>query len=106
MPAIPPSIGRSRSKLTRSPESRESAAKRGYSYRWQKYAKSYLAQHPLCIHCEQAGRTTLASLVDHITPVLHGETDPNFWPATNHQPLCRRCHARKTTKDIQLGLTR
>lgn len=106
MPSIPRTIGAS-TKLPRPcQELRESSARRGYSYRWQKYAKGYLAAHPICLHCEQAGRSTLASLVDHIIPVLSGESDPNFWPASNHQPLCRRCHARKTAKDIQLGLTR
>jgi 5-methylcytosine-specific restriction endonuclease McrA len=52
------------------------------------------------------GRTALACLVDHIAPVTRGEADPHFWSPENHQPLCRRCHAKKTHADRRAGLTR
>jgi 5-methylcytosine-specific restriction protein A len=91
----------------RLPDTRPDSTKRGYTHRWKRFAKSFLAQNPLCLHCEQRNRTTLATLVDHIVPVSEaGEADPNFYRNGNHQPLCRRCHAVKTAQDIKNGQTR
>jgi len=110
MPSSPPRLGsRPKSDLPppRLPDVRPDSTSRGYSYRWKKHAKAFLAAYPLCCHCERQGRSTLATLVDHIIPVsTAGESDPNFYLITNHQPLCRRCHARKTAIDIRKGLTR
>jgi len=79
------------------------AAARGYGYRWQKYSRAFLARHPLCVRCRQAGRATPSECTDHIVPVT-GPDDPGFWKPTNHQALCWRCHSVKTmTEDRLLG---
>lgn len=105
MPTRPPTIGQTSQPRPRY-DPRASAASRGYGHRWAAYARAYLSAHPMCAACATAGRTTLAQLVDHIRPVTQGQADPLFWPATNHQPLCRRHHARKTAEDMRQGLTR
>lgn len=51
-----------------------------------------LRANPLCIHCQRAGRVTLADEVDHIIPLAKGGTDE----FKNLQGLCRDCHARKS----------
>jgi 5-methylcytosine-specific restriction protein A len=109
MPSLPKTLGRSPNQppTPRAPDNRPDATQRGYSYRWKKYARAFLARFPICRNCEVMGRSTLATLVDHIIPITDaGEADPNFWPEANHQPLCFRCHAKKTAADRRKGLTR
>ncbi len=69
---------------------RGSARERGYSARWDKAARLYLAAHPLCLGCAAAGRIEPAVLVDHIEP--HKGNEARFWDAGNWQPLCRWHH--------------
>jgi len=86
-------------------EARGSAAQRGYDARWRRYREWYLNQHPLCAMCEKEGRVTAAVIVDHVVPV-QSKDDPRFYDETNHQGLCVRCNAIKTTEDKRKGLTR
>jgi 5-methylcytosine-specific restriction protein A len=37
-----------------------------YGYRWQQRSKRFLAAHPLCIMCQRQGKTTAATIVDHV----------------------------------------
>ena len=80
-------------------QANQSRHARGYDSVWTRYAKLYLKQNPLCRMCEQASRTTLASLVDHIIP-LRLRPDLRLDPA-NLQPLCRSCHAVKTAAETK-----
>jgi 5-methylcytosine-specific restriction protein A len=73
---------------------RESAHKRGYTTRWRKVAKTYLATHPLCVSCLLRSETRLAVDVDHIIP--HRGDPELFWDVGNWQGLCKPCHAKKT----------
>lgn len=75
-----------------------------YDSRWRKARARYLQRHPLCRMCEQAGRLTPATVVDHITPHKLGAAlrsgNPEairkaralFWDETNWQPLCKQHH--------------
>lgn len=74
-------------------ERRGSARQRGYDWQWQKTRKVVLAQEPVCRMC----RNALASMVDHIVPIRDGGDRLAY---ENLQPLCNRCHAKKTTQDI------
>lgn len=71
-----------------------SASSRGYSRRWQKISRQYLAAHPLCVKCLERGIYTKATVVDHIRP--HRGDTALFWDPGNWQPLCKPCHDRKT----------
>ena len=76
---------------------RGSAAQRGYTYKWQQYSKQFLKQYPLCAVCGAP-----ATVTDHIVP--HKGDRDLFWDRFNHQPLCKRCHDRKTaTEDGGFG---
>ena len=80
----------------------ESARKRGYTWQWEKARAAFLAEHPLCRRCGDAGVTTAATVVDHVTP--HAGDTGLFWDRSNWQPLCRRCHDVKTaTEDGGFG---
>jgi len=84
---------------------RGNSAQRGYDRQWRKTRALWLAQHPLCVECEQRGQYTPATLIDHIRPV-QSRDDPLFFDTDNFQSLCRACHARKTAADRASGLTR
>lgn len=89
-------IGPERRKPPR--QHRPNSTRRGYGYKWQKYARGFLSRNPFCVACESLGRDTAAECVDHIMPVT-GPADPVFWTPKNHQPLCWKCHGRKTVSD-------
>lgn len=72
--------------------SRPSPSARGYDRGWQRIRRRILASNPLCVHCRENGRVTLATEVDHIIPLRAGGTHDD----SNLQPLCKSCHSRKT----------
>ena len=73
---------------------RASANARGYTSRWRKARKQFLAKYLLCAECERTGKLTPATVVDHIKP--HREDKILFWDESNWQPLCKKCHDKKT----------
>jgi 5-methylcytosine-specific restriction protein A len=75
-------------------ERRGSANERGYTNRWQKARKIYLSHHPMCAECLFNERLTPATVVDHIIP--HKGDYELFWDKDNWQPLCKKCHDKKT----------
>lgn len=76
---------------------RGTAASRGYTYRWRKEAKAFLASHPLCVHCTEEGRVGAAECVDHRIP--HRGDQVLFWDHDNWQGLCNSHHAIKTAAE-------
>ena len=73
---------------------RPSAGKRGYDGRWRKRSKLFLKARPLCESCLEQNELTPATVVDHIIP--HRGEPALMWSESNWQPLCKRCHDRKT----------
>lgn len=71
---------------------RGKTAARGYGGRWQRERLIFLQLHPLCIMCEQQGRVTVATVVDHIIP--HKGDTALMWDWNNWQPLCATHHNR------------
>lgn len=78
---------------------RGTAHERGYGANWQKLRRMILAEHPLCVMCKAAGQVMSANEVDHILPKTQGGDDS----LENLQPLCKRCHMRKTARDRMTG---
>lgn len=62
--------------------------------RWKQARRSFLTYNSLCVHCLQANRYTVATIVDHIKP--HKGNIELFWLVSNWQALCKRCHDIKT----------
>lgn len=77
----------------------QTAAQRGYSYKWQKARAQFLREHPLCVMCEAAGRVEAATVVDHITP--HRGDQSLFWRRSNWQSLCSTHHSRDKQRTEQ-----
>lgn len=66
------------------------------SSRWRNIRASVLASAPLCIVCDKAGITTIATQVDHIIPIEQGG---NPTAVDNLQSLCDSCHSKKTLNE-------
>ena len=58
--------------------------------RWRRMRAEQLDAFPLCWYCEQAGRTTAADTVDHVTP--HRGDEALFWDRLNLRSACPTCH--------------
>lgn len=69
---------------------------RPYDRDWAEFARNYLCENPACARCPRA-----AQVVDHVVPLSKGGAK---FAAANLQPLCARCHNRKTaTEDGGFG---
>ncbi|MFG0787934.1 HNH endonuclease signature motif containing protein [Delftia tsuruhatensis] len=68
----------------------QTAAQRGYGYKWQKAREQFLREHPLCVMCQAQDRVEAATVVDHRTP--HQGNQSLFWDRKNWQPLCVAHH--------------
>lgn len=68
-----------------------------YGRQWRKARRVFLQAHPLCVHCQQEGRVTAATEVDHITP--HRGNEAIFWDESRWQALCKMHHSRKTATE-------
>ena len=66
------------------------------SARWRRLRLMQLQAQPLCQMCLDAGRVTVATVVDHVTP--HKGDEALFYAPANLQSLCDaipfRCHSR------------
>jgi 5-methylcytosine-specific restriction protein A len=58
--------------------------------------KRRLRAEPLCRLCREQGRTTIATVPDHIVPLTKGGDDTD----DNIQCLCQPCHDEKTAQDF------
>ncbi|MEH6347775.1 MAG: HNH endonuclease [Bermanella sp.] len=76
---------------------RKNSYQRGYTGQWRKARLGFLAKHPLCNRCIDDNITEEATVVDHIIP--HRGNNDVFWDRLNWQPLCKRCHDRKTATE-------
>ena len=60
--------------------------------RWRRESRLFLQRNPLCRMCQEIGKTTMATLVDHVRP--HCDDPVLFWDeAGNWQSLCSSCHS-------------
>ncbi|WP_223639237.1 HNH endonuclease signature motif containing protein [Rhodobacter sp. TJ_12] len=69
--------------------------------RWKRASAAFLKAHPLCADCGALGVVEAATEVDHIE--RHMGDARKFWDKGNWQPLCKRCHSRKTAREVWHG---
>lgn len=101
-----PCSAHGRPAVRRERERGHSAHSRGYTARWDRFAKTFLSQYPFCgmrpndeppvmSRCYEQGLSIPAEVVDHVVP--HRGDKALFWATkTNLQGLCMACHGRKT----------
>ena len=71
------------------------------SARWKAVRARVLRDEPLCRTCAAAGRTELATQVDHVVPV---RVRPDLaYDLGNCQPLCGTCHGLKSAAERRSG---
>lgn len=63
----------------------------------QAIRRNYFKVHPLCVECERRGITTLATELDHITPLCEGGAESD----ANRQGLCSDCHKAKSAAEAR-----
>ena len=68
----------------------------------QQLRRALFNQEPCCRACWAAGRTTLATIRDHIVNVGEGGTEDE----SNIQPLCQACSDAKTHAESMRGQRR
>lgn len=61
----------------------------------QAIRREHFRMNPLCVACEDLGRVSLATELDHIVPLCEGGAES---PA-NRQGLCCECHKAKTLSE-------
>jgi len=64
--------------------------------KWRQLRAFWIKGSPLCVECEQEGRTVAADVVDHVKPVKQGG---GMYDMNNLQSLCHSCHNRKTYEE-------
>ena len=84
------------------PTDKRNSAARGYGHAWRVARAAFLADHPLCVMCMQAGRVVAASVVDHIQP--HRGDMALFWDRSNWQPLCAHHHSAAKQREERTGI--
>lgn len=75
-----------------------------YGSKWDRERLIFLRAHPLCVMCQEQGRVTAATVVDHIIPhklkeaLRSGDSQAIakaqklFWSRKNWQGLCKPHH--------------
>lgn len=66
--------------------------------RWKKEARRFLNAHPICEDCGELGVVEPSREVDH--KARHMGDPKKFWDRSNWQALCKRCHSRKTAREV------
>ena len=66
------------------------------STRWRRLRLLILNREPLCREHKQRDEIVAATVVDHIKPIQQGG---EIWNEDNMQPLCTKCHNRKSGKE-------
>jgi len=64
----------------------------------QQIRERFLSAHPMCEHCQEHGRITPATEVDHRLALMNGGLDVD----SNRQALCDECHKAKTIVDHRI----
>ena len=71
-----------------------------HSTRWYRLRNSQLRREPLCRHCKQEGKLSLATVVDHVIP--HRDDPTLFWKG-ELQSLCTTHHSSGKQREEALG---
>ena len=57
---------------------------------WRRRRAAFLGRNPYCAMCQAVGKTTLATVVDHVQ--AHQGDVVKFWDESNWQSLCKVDH--------------
>ena len=74
---------------------RNPKAKKRYGRAWKRIRDSYVAAHPFCEKCLEAGVAVVAEEVHHKVPLSKGGTHDR----SNLIALCKSCHSKIHASD-------
>ena len=77
--------------ITRNPE----AEQRIRGRKWMEIRERWFRAHPVCVMCEQQGRISLATQLDHRIALINGGKDDE----SNYQSLCVDHHKEKSAQE-------
>lgn len=69
--------------------------------RWQRLRLAQLRQAPLCRMCQDMGKTTPATVVDHTVP--HKGDESLFFDPGNLGSMCKLCHDSVKQREEKTG---
>jgi 5-methylcytosine-specific restriction enzyme A len=69
---------------------------------WKRLRRARLTACPTCVYCEQQGRVTAATVVDHIVP--HKGDIALFFDYSNTQSMCDAHHNSTKQREENNGL--
>jgi len=95
MPSLPPRHSRPKTTQHKRPERnrQQGRALHTGSKRWRTLRALVLQQEPLCRECAKDDILRAATQVDHV------DGDDSNNDLSNLQPLCHRCHSKKTARE-------
>lgn len=70
--------------------------------RLQRMRAALFDKQPLCANCSAQGKTSIATIRDHVVPLAEGGKDDT----TNEQGLCQECSDKKTQAESLRGRKR
>lgn len=103
MPKRPPSIKPARRRHVQADHdfNRGSAAARGYDAAHRRWRLAILRRDPLCVLCLEQGRTSPATVADHVVPIAIDAT--RRLALDNGRGLCVACHGAVTDNFKRTG---
>ena len=71
------------------------------SRKWRKFSRDYKNKNPFCVQCEADGIVKQSEVTDHIETyeVCPDGFDLDKLEEKYMQPLCKKCHDRKSGKE-------
>lgn len=94
---LPPRLQAAPSRLPSTPADRYGKGRGGRP--WRRVRDQVMRRDGnLCQPCHRAGRLTLATEVDHITPLSQGGADLD---QANLEAICATCHGAKTAREAR-----
>lgn len=79
-------------------------AERGYGGKWQRERATFLDANPVCERCENLGRMTPSTVVNHRVP--HRGDMKLFWDRKNWEPACKPHHDGEIQREERSGIVK
>ena len=75
------------------------------SRKWRKFSKQFKEKNPYCVECEKIGVYEPTKVTDHkqVFEVTPEAFDLDNLQDKYMQPLCNKCHAKKSGKEAHIN---
>lgn len=80
---------------------RTDRARHGYGRAWNRRSQAWL--HTTNMHCALRYPDICTSVATEVDHIKGWKNQREFWDKRNWQPVCKRCHSRKTAREMRAG---